>query len=192
MKKSETLNDFVQNIIKYLGSGYKYYKVVKIPRKKHHKIAQICEKIEKRYQTSLTRGKRQYKRKKGLANYGAVIFRDTIVILRTNGKNNDKKDEFKPFKNKNLNVEISEHLGLIFFKNEFDRFTVRLDRLTFRRFREDFYIAIKNNQKRNYDKLKSMWLNLPRYKGIGRQGKELNKQIKEQLKTFKKNWKSLY
>ena len=37
MKKSETLNDFVLNVIKYLGSGYKYYKVVKIPRKFHAK-----------------------------------------------------------------------------------------------------------------------------------------------------------
>jgi len=190
MKQVTTLEDFVKNVIKYLGSGYKYYKVVKIPRKKRTKTAQICEKIEKYYSTSISRGKRQYRRKKGLANYGAVNFRDTIVILRTSGEHTDKEKEFKTFKN--LTVEISEHLGLIFFKNEFDRFTVRLDRLTFRRFREDFYIAIKNNQKRNYDKLKSMWLNLPRFKGIGTQGKELNKQIKKQLKTFKRNWKSLY
>ena len=190
MKKSETLNDFVQQTIKYLGSGYKYYKVVKIPHHKRIKIAKILEKIENQYHTSLSREKRQYRRKKNQANYGAANFRDIILIFRTNGEHNDKEKEFKTFKN--LTVEISEYLTLIFFKNEHNRFTVRLDRLTFRRFKEDFYIAIKNNNGRNYNKLKKMWLNLPRYKGIGSQGAELNNFIKETLKEFKREWRALY
>ena len=190
MKKSETLNDFVLNVIKYLGSGYKYYKVVKIPRKKLHKTHRILEKIGNKYQTNLTRGKRQYRRKKNIANYSAINFRDTIVILRTSGEHTDKEKEFKTFKN--LTVEISEHLTLIFFKNEHNRFTVRLDRLTFRRFKEDFYIAIKNGNGRNYNKLKKMWLNLPRYKGIGNQGSELHSFIKNKLKEFKRDWRALY
>ncbi len=190
MKKAEALNEFVQQTIKYIGSGYKYYKVVKIPYHKRTKIAKILEKIENQYHTSLSRGKRQYRRKKGLANYGAINFRDTIVILRTSGEHTDKEKEFKIFKN--LTVEISEYLTLIFFKNEYKRVTVRLDRLTFRRFKEDFYIAIKNNNGRNYNTLKKMWLNLPRFKGIGVQGSILHNFIKDNLKEFKREWRALY
>ena len=191
MKRVTTLNDFVQNIIKYLGSGYKYYKVVKIPRKKQHKIAEICTKIQNSYETNLSRGKRQYKRKLNKANYGAVNYRDIIIILRTAGEHNDKENEFKQFV-KNLTVEISEHLTLVFFRNEHKRITVKLDKQTYKRFREDFYIAIKNNNGRNYNKLKAMWRNLPRFKGIGVQGSQLHKYIATKLQEFERNWQKLY
>ncbi len=191
MKRVTTLEDFVKNIIKYLGSGYKYYKVVRIPAHKQHKIAEICTKIQNKYNTSLSRGKKQYRRKKDLCNYGAVNYRDIIILLRTEGNNNDKENEFKQFK-KNITVEISEHLTIVFFRNEHKRITVKLDKQTYRRFREDFYIAIKNNNGRNYNKLKAMWRNLPRFKGIGVQGSNLHKYISEKLKTFERNWQKLY
>lgn len=191
MKRVTTLEDFVKNVIKYLGSGYKYYKIAKIPAHKKHKMAQISTKIQNQYQTSLSRGKKQYRRKKGLANYGAVSYRDIIILFRTEGNNNDKENEFKQFK-KNITVEISEHLTIVFFRNEHKRITVKLDKITYRRFREDFYIAIKNGNGRNYNKLKQMWLNLPHYKGIGVQGSQLHKYIADKLKTFKRNWQKLY
>ena len=191
MKRVTTLEDFVKNVIKYLGSGYKYYKVVRIPPKKQHKIAEISTKIQNQYQTNLSRGKRQYKRKLNKANYGAINYRDIIIILRTSGEHNDKENEFKQFK-KNITVEISEHLTIVFFKNEHKRITVKLDKITYRRFREDFYIAIKNNNGRNYNKLKQMWRNLPRFKGIGVQGSNLHKYIATKLQEFERNWQKLY
>jgi len=191
MKRVNNLEDFIKNAIKYLGSGYKYYKIVQIPAKKQHKTAQICEKIKNQYQTSLSRGKRQYKRKLNKVNYGAINYRDIIIIFRTAGEHNDDKNEFKEFK-KNITVEISEHLTLVFFRNEHKRITVKLDKITFRRFREDFYLAIKNNNGYNYNKLKTMWRNLPRYKGIGSQGSQLHKYISTKLQEFNRNWKKLY
>ena len=191
MKRAENLDRFVQNVIKYLGSGYKYYKVVRIPARKRSKTAQICQKIENRYQTSISRGKRQYRRKKGLANYGAVNFRDIVIVFRTEGENQDKLGEFKTFK-QSITIEISEFLTLVFFINERKRLTVRLDRLTYRRIREDFFLAIKNGSGYRYNKLKSMWLNLPRYKGIGVQGSNLHSFIKDKLKTYNRTWAPLY
>ena len=191
MKRSENLEKFVQGVIEYLGSGYKYYKVVRIPAHKRAKTGEILRKIENRYQSSLSRGKRQYRRKQGLANYGAVNYRDIIIIFRTAGENQDKENEFTEFK-KSLTIEISEFLTLIFFKNERNNLTVRLDRLTYRRFREDFFIAIKNGNGYAYNKLKGMWLNLPRYKGIGVQGSNLHSFIKEKLKTYGRTWAPLY
>ena len=191
MIKVERLDDLVRHTIKYLGSGYKYYKIVQIPFKKRTKTAQICEKIKNQYQTTLSRGKRQYKRKKGLSNYGAINYRDIIIIFRTQGENNDDKNEFKEFK-KNLKLEISEWISLVFFKNEHNRLTVKLDKMTYRRIKEDFYIAIKNNQGQNYNKLKYMWKNLPRYKGIGVQGSQLHRYISTKLQEFNRNWKKLY
>ena len=191
MKRVNNLEDFVKNVIKYLGSGYKYYKIVRIPTNKQTKTAQICNKIQNQYKTTLTRGKKQYRRKKGLCNYGAINYRDIIIILRTSGEHNDKENEFKQFV-KNLTVKISEHLTLVYFKNEHKRITIKLDKITYRRFREDFYIAIKNGHGRNYNKLKQMWRNLPRFKGIGVQGSNLHKYIAEKLKTFERNWQKLY
>jgi hypothetical protein len=191
MKQTKTLKQFTQETIKYLGSGYKYTKIVQIPHKKRHISHEIAKKVSDYYQTNITRGKRQYKRKKGLANYGAVMFQDKIiVILRTNGEHNDKPNEFKEVRK--LEVELSEWIGLVFFKNEFNHWTIRVSRGTFRRVKADLEIAIKNGNGRNYNLLKAMWRNLPHWKGIGHQSSELHKYTKELLKKYKRSWQPLY
>jgi len=191
MKVAKTLKQFTQEIIKYLGSGYKYAKVVSIPSKKRHRSHEIAKKVSEYYQTNLSRGKRQHKRRKGLSNYGAVMFQDRmIVILRTNGEHNDKPNEFKEVSR--LEVELSEWIGLVFFKNEFDRWTVRVSRETYRRIKLDLQLAIKNGNGRTYHKLLDMWRALPWWKGIGRQSAELHRFIKEELKKYKRAWQPLY
>ena len=191
MKHTKTIKDFCEGMIKYLGSGYTNYKIVSIPSKKAHKSHEILKKVSNHYQTNLSRGKRQYRRKLGKANYSAVCFKNTIVVLRTSGTHEDGADEFKEFK-KSLRVDLSEWLTLIFFINERKRLTVRLDRLTFRRIREDFFLAIKNGNGKDYNFLKRSWHNLPHYKGIGVQGSQLHHFIKGKLFQFGRNWKGLF
>jgi len=191
MKVAKNLKEFTREVIKYLGSGYKYAKIAYIPHKKRHKSHEIAEKVSNHYQTDLTRGKRQHRRRKNLANYGAVMFQDrVIVILRTNGEHNDQPNEF--IEVSKLEVELSEWIGLVFFKNEFNRWTVRLSRETYRRIKADLEIAVKNGNGRDYNFIKSSWLNLPYWKGIGRQSSELHRYTKELLKKYGRSWEPLY
>lgn len=191
MKQTKTLKEFTKEIIKYLGSGYKYAKVAYIPPKKRHRSHEIAKKVSDYYQTDLTRGKRQHRRRKNLANYGAVMFQDrVIVILRTAGEHNDQPNEFREVHK--LEVQLSEWIGLIFFRNETGRWTCRVSRETFRRVKADLQLAIKNGNGRNYNLMKTMWLNLPYWKGIGRQSSELHRFIKEELKKYKRSWEPLY
>ena len=191
MKQAKTLKEFTKEVIKYLGSGYKYAKIAYIPSKKRHISHEIAKKVSNHYQTALSRGKRQYRRKKQIANYGAVMFQDrVIVILRTAGKHNDESGEFREVHK--LEVQLSEWIGLIFFKSELNRWTVRVSRETYRRIKLDLQLAIKNGNGRNYHKLLAMWRGLPWWKGIGRQSSELHRFIKEELKKYKRNWEPLY
>jgi hypothetical protein len=191
MKRAKRLKEFTKEIIKYLGSGYKYAKVVSIPSKKAHRSNEIAKKVSEYYQTDLSRGKRQHRRRKDLANYGAVMFQDRlIVILRTSGEHNDNDGEFKEVSK--LEVNLSEWIGLVFFKNELGRWTVRVSRETYRRVKLDIQLAIKNGNGRTYHKLLDMWRALPWWRGIGRQSSELHRFIKEELKKYKRAWQPLY
>ena len=190
MQQTKTLQEFTREAIKYLGNGYKYAKVVQIPNKKRHRSHEIQKKVSEYYKTDLTRGKRQHRRRKNLANYGGAMFQDRVIILfRTEGEHNDGDKEFVEVSK--LEVELSEWIGLVFFKNEFNRWTVRLSRDTYRRIKSDFQLAIKNGNGRNYHKLLAMWRGLPHWKGIGRQSSELHKYIKERLKKYNRDWEFL-
>lgn len=191
MKIAKNLREFTKEVIKYLGSGYKYAKVAYIPPKKRFRTKEIIEKVSNHYQTDLSRGKRQHRRRKQLANYGAVMFQDRlIVILRTAGEHNDEEGEFREVSK--LEVQLSEWLGLIFFKNETGRWTCRVSRDTYRRIKADLQLAAKNGNGRTYYKLLDMWRGLPWWKGIGRQSSELHRHTKELLKKYNRRWKPLY
>ncbi len=191
MQQTKTLKEFTREAIKYLGNGYKYAKVVQIPKKKRHRSNEIQKKVSEYYKTDLSRGKRQHRRRKNLANYGGAMFQDRVIVLfRTEGEHNDGDKEF--IEVSKLEVELSEWIGLVFFKNEFKRFTVRLSRDTYRRIKLDFQLAIKNGSGKNYHKLLAMWRGLPWWKGIGRQSSELHCYTKELLKKYRREWKPLY
>ncbi len=187
MKQTQTLKDFTKQIIHYLGSGYTHAKVVKIPPKKRHKSYYITKKVSEYYGTNISRGRRQQRRRKGLVNYAAVAFQDRLfVLLRTNGEHNNKPNEF--IKVSRLKVELSKWIALIFFRNEEKRWTCRLAKETYRRFKEDFHLAIKNGNGYKYNQLCAMWKNLPHWRGIGRQTSELHKYIKEQKQLYSREW----
>jgi len=194
MKKVENLNQFSNLLIRLIGAGYTNIKISKIPPKKLSKMAQICSKIENQYKTSLSRGKRQYKRIRGLRNYNAISYKNLIVILATNGKES-LDNGFKKFNGK-LKITISDYLSIVIHKDEREKLTIRLDRDTYRYFREEFKKAIEEQNGQKYYNLRAKYLNLTKslkWKGIGKQSKELNKLINEFKKRSKKTskWQSL-
>ncbi len=178
MKRAETLKEFTHLLISYVGTGYYYYKITYIPNKKAHKTPQILQKVSEHYQTNLSPGKRQYKRKKGLANYAAVNYRDMLVVLHTNGEHQDKPNEFKQLTRKGIELKLSKFLTLILFKDERDKWTFRLGKDTFQFFVGEIEIVLKNSNRKRFHILRSMFNNLPFYMGIGKQKREINKMIK--------------
>ena len=190
MKITKTLKEFTRQIITCAGSGYKYSKIVKIPPHKSHRIAQISKKIAEEYKTDLSRGKKQYRRTQGFSNYQAINYKDLIVIFKTAGTDENKAGEFLEYER--LILEVSEHISIILHKDERNKYTIRLTRGTYRTFREDFKRAIQKKDAKQYYYLKEKFHNLPKYKGIGKQGKALHRNIQEALKDNGLKWSSLY
>ena len=184
MKRAETLKQFTHLLIAYVGTGYCYYKITHIPNKKAHKTPQILQKVSEHYQTNLSQGKRQYKRKKGLANYAAVNYRDMIIVLHTRGEHIDNPNEFKQLTKKGIELKLSKFLTLILFKDERDKWTYRLGKDTFQFFMGEIEIALKSRNRKRLQKLRDMLNHLPPYMGIGKQKKELN--IFKSLRGFSK------
>ncbi len=188
MKRAETLKQFTYLLIAYVGTGYCYYKITYIPNKKAHKSPQILQKVSQHYQTNLSQGQRQYKRKRGLANYAAVNYRDMIIVLHTNGEDIDNPNEFKQLTKKGIELVFSKYLTLVLAKDERDKWTYRLGKETFQFFIGEIKIALNNSNGKRFHTLKSMFNNLPPYMGIGKQKREINKKIKG-FQTFKIKWK---
>lgn len=190
MKRTETLKEFTGLLLAYVGTGYNHYKITHIPSKKSHKTAQILKKVSEHYQTDLTQGKRQYRRKKGIANYALVSYKDIIIVLHTEGKNINQPREFKRITQKGMTLELSKFLTLILFKDERDKWTYRLGKDTYLFFKGELEVAFNNSNGKKFHSLKAMFNNLPIYKGIGTQKRELNKYIRELQKVSrsKKSW----
>ena len=172
-------------MLRYVGNGYAYYKITHIPIKKAHKTTQILAKVSKTYETNLTQGKRQYRRKQKIANYQMISFRGMIIIFRTSGKNEDGSNEFKKINSKGLELIVSEHLKLILFKDEREKWTYRLSKENYAFFSQELKKAYEKRNGIKYHSLKRMFNHLPIYMGIGKQKKELNKLIKELQNTYK-------
>ncbi len=189
MNKAENLKELCQGCLRYLGNGYLYYKISHIPNKKAAKTSQILLKVSKHYQTDLSSGKRQYRRKKNIANYQLISFGTTIIIFRTSGKNEDDPGEFKEFGKKGIELKVSNSLKLILFKDEREKLTFRLSKENYLFFSGELQKAHEKRNGKKFHTLKSMFNHLPFYVGIGKQKRSLNILIKKLQKDNRfKGW----
>ena len=187
MKTCIKLNEFCKSILYYVAHGYKYAKIVYVPSHKSKDKEAILKKVEAFYNTGLTRGKRQAKKLRNEANFEAVTFFNVIVILKTSGEESiTKPNEFQAFRD--LKLLISEHLCLVLFKDEREKWTYRLGRETFLAFRADYEDAFIHGNGKKFHALQSKWRGLPKYEGIGKQRIVLNGFLKEWQKKFKRKW----
>ncbi len=190
MKQAENLKEFTYILMGYVGTGYSYYKITHISNKKRHKTPQIHKKVSEYYKTNLSQGQRQYKRKKGKANYMAISYKDMIIVLHTTGENIDKQGEFKILTSKGIELEFSKFLTLILFKDERDKWTYRLGKSSYQFFVGELEVAFNSGNGKKFHSLKAMFNHLPHYMGIGKQKREINKRIRELQKVSrsKKLW----
>ncbi len=182
-----TLKEFCTDLLRYVGTGYKYYKISIVPQEKLYLKEIILNKIKTLYKTDLTQGQKQHRRLKGIANYASISYKEFIIVLHTDGENNDGANEFKLLE-KNMILPLTQHLGLILFKDERNIWTFRLSTETYQNFKGQFQLAFKHNDGKKFHSLQKLWSGLPRYKGIGSQRKDLNKLLKELKKTYQVKW----
>jgi len=189
MKRYETLTELCKALPKYLGNGYEQIRITRIPSKKVSKTDNILKRLSNTYKTDLTQGKRQYRRKKGLANYALLSYRDIVIILKTSGtdETEDEINDFNRF-NRSLKLEISKYLTLILYRDEREILTYRIERETFNRMRAEFERSFKSKNGKKFHNLVKMFDNLPYYKGIGHQKKQLISDFKEWQKEHRTRW----
>ena len=185
--RMKSLEQFTHDVMKYVGSGYKYVKIAKVPESKGHKLPQIIKKVSEYYQTDISRGKRQYRRRQNKANYGMAVYGHIIVIFRTEGDHTDKSTEFQEI-GKRLSIKISDYTTLVVFKDERDIWTIRLDRDTYRRIRDEILLHIKNGNRRGYRRVLQAFRRFPNWKGIGTQQKALYEVIRRAKKVYNADW----
>jgi hypothetical protein len=158
MKRAENLKQFCNYVIRYVGAGYKYYKIASIPSKKAHRKHEIS-----------------------LNNFVVVLHTEGENIDQVG-----EFREIDP--NKGLTLAISEHTEFILFKDNRNTWTYRLSNEFYKSFRGRVETAIKNRKGREYHNIRGLWRGLPIYKGIGQQKRLLNQEIKALFKKHKVRW----
>ncbi len=192
MKQVQTLKGFLRQMIAHIGSGYINILVITIPKKKEHKKEKILTKIRLNYQTDLTRSQRYYAKKKGFANFQAISYMNMVVILHTRGLIKEKIDVgngFVCFDTKSsLELNISDYLQLVIFRDERKKLTVKLNRETYRGFKNEFDLAYKKKSRFIYNNLLRRLSGLPPYRGIQLQKIAILKYLKQKNKENGISW----
>jgi len=189
MKNIDNIKAFCQQIIRYVGNGYKYIQISNIPQNKIHKISKIEEKITKKYNTNLTTWQRQYKRRKGIANFVALRYKTTIIILKTEG-NTNIQDKFEDVFNKK-NVISFNYLKIRLIKDERNKLTYVLERNLLKDIKAKIKLAIKNKRGNDFHKELNKLYNLHKtlnYRGINKQISDILKMIKTEQKIHGTNF----
>jgi len=184
--KSDNLKTFIGSTISFLGHGYTTFKIVSIPQKKIHKKAQILQKIEKNYQTKKTRSQRAYAKKKNRANFGAVCYNNTIIILHTKGEIDEKIDYGKgwyQFKEKTkIELNLSDYTSIIIFRDERKKITARLSKIVLEDVKNRINEALKKRDKKALYAVLSSFRGYPLFRGIVMQKKALKEWLRLKLK----------
>jgi len=184
----KSLKPFCKSLINYIGNGYLYCQIVKIPKSKTDKIKQVDKKLTKKYLLDLTSGKRQYRKKKSLCNYKGLRFGNTIVILKTKGEDTTKEKW-----NQILGTEISfKKLCIVPYKDERGKITIRLCKEFLNEIRAYFEVVISKKNETQFKITMRNIYNLHktiRYRGLNLQISQLLAYIKILQKKHGTNYK---
>jgi len=188
MQEYQELRLLLKQIIRLVGNGYKYISISKIPENKKAKIGKIKEKLTKKYNLNLTTWQRQYRKRKGKANYKGLLYKNTIIILKTEGETEIKDNSFKSV----LNTPISfNYLSLILYKDERGKLTYRLNKELIKTIKANIDLALKNKKGRNFHNEVKKLYNLHKvmpYRGFMLQLKTILEFIKKKQKYYNTNY----
>lgn len=185
----DDLDAFFRSLMRYIGNGYTDAQISVIPHKKVHKIKHIDVKLRERYKSDLTSGKRQYRRKKGLANYAVLRFRDKLyIVLKSPGK--DELDErWKSIYKTPL--QLGDILRLEVIRDERGKNTVKIEKNLLKEIRSSIFLAIEKRDGRRFHSELNKLYNLHKvlkYRGIAMQLSSLLRDIKIAQKKHGTSW----
>jgi hypothetical protein len=182
MKEFDNITELLKQIMRYVGNGYKYMSVSKIPENKFHKKHKIIEKLTKKYELNLTTWQRQYKRRKGMANHIGLLFQDTIIILKTEESSEINDNSFKSV----LNAPMSfKYISVILYKDERGKLTYKLNKEQIKDIKAKLGLFIKNRNGTSFHREIKKLYNLHRvisYRGFMLQIKTILEFIKKEQK----------
>lgn len=183
----EELKPFLLQITRLVGNGYKYLEVSYIPEKKLSKKEKIANKLDKKYNLNLSVGERQYRRRKKQANFLGLMYQNCVILLKTEGETDIDTRNFKSVLKYKIEINL-DYIKLVFYVDEREKLTYRLNRTQIRDIKAKISLYLKNRQQYKFAKEITKLYNLHKvvsYRGFMLQVKELLKFIKQEQKTYK-------
>lgn len=184
----------LQQIVYLVSKGYTYYSTGEIPLNKAHKARSIDLKIISKYNIDLSKDQRARRKKKKLANFYYLRWKNQFVILHTEGKLEQPPDDVfhniaKKSKGENkFKINIGKELILnIVLVN--GKATVVLDKSTFKDVKTELDELVKNKQIKKLYKRYSMLNSIPAWSGIVKQKFLLQEEIFKAAKKYGLNTK---
>jgi len=175
------ITSFCKTLIRYVGNGYDQMQVSYIPNKKRHKTKQIRAKLSNKYQTNLSSGKRQYRRKKGLCNYIGIQFKDIFfIILKTKGSEPNFNEKWQSVYR--YSFQLGKFLKVELIKDERGKNTFKLEKETIKDIRSNIQVTIqKHNKSKFYNEITKLYNlhKILRYRGFYIQLSTILKDIKQ-------------
>ena len=186
----------LQQIIYLVSKGYTYYSVGEIPLNKASKARSIDQKIIDKYNIDLSKHQRNRRKKKKLANFYYLRWKNQFIILHTEGKFDESvkmDDVFHNISKKskggnkfkiNIGKELSVNIVLVNGKA-----TVVLDKGTYKDIKIELDELVKNKQIGKLYKRFSMLNSIPAWSGIVKQKFLLQEEIYKAAKKYGLNTK---
>jgi len=182
---TDNIKDFCRTFLRYIGNGYTKMQISYIPEKKRYKANIISNKLKNKYETDLSSGKRQYRKKKGKCNYIGIQYQDKFfVILKTNGED-DSRNKEKWINVYRKPIKLGNFLEIELIKDERGLNTFKLRKEVLKNIKTNIFLAIEKRNGTSFHKEIRKIYNLHRvlkYRGFYMQLSHILKEIKEEQK----------
>jgi len=192
MRKIKDIKEFCQYALASVGAGYVYYKINTIPEYKAKdpiKLERILAKVDAVYNTNRNKDWRYRNKKEGKANYTGFYYLGKIYLFKTNGTRLDSEENGFEAHGDNLELKLSDHLGLILFRDERKKLTFRLSKTYYRAKKEKLKMAVYKNDGKSFHYELKMLKGFPTYRGIQIQRVAMKKYIRDLQKKYRTHFK---
>lgn len=189
----------LQQLVYMIGRGYYYYHVGYIKTNKEDKALNIDAKIINKYNIDLSKDQRARRKKKKLANFYYLRWRNVFIILHTDGELDVEIDDsffdirVKQKEVNRLKIKVSEaiefNIALQYKDSSKRSVTVALSNATYKNFKAEIDDLIQHKQ---VNKLEDFFANLrglPAWQGVIKQEYKLLEEVYKMAKKYGLNTK---
>ena len=183
----QSWQSLVQMTVYLVSRGYRHYCVTMLPAEKIDRWTDIDQKLMTRYHINLSKWQKARRKRQGFANFAYLRWDRLSIILHTAGEMEFVKveDNFLDIYRTPISLPISPLICMSISMEQLEnqnRTTVRLNRESYRGFKDYLYGIVKagniNQILKEYDKING----LPCYRGIINQKKQLVKYVESEAK----------